>query len=352
MRSMTRQLKTSVSLIILGSLALVSACSDDGSGTPTAKVTATNVCTEIARVLCHNLFSCCTGAQIEQLLGDEISTDQKGCLRDMALKCESAYFRQLDAMERDTVELDTQRATDCLNALVAERDHCFNDEVEKPWTQACNESSMFTGKLDAGADCYGDYECKPDSFCAPSRKCVKLPVADEECEQGRCAEGLYCADPDSSSEDYVRRCKALAQKDEACGDEAGVCAEGLYCDTDADEPTCEALKKAGETCDANAHCETGSCTPGTCASSGESCYRDDQCQGVCEGTDDTCWGDSSCMGRCSESGGECYTEYSCDGENETCDPVSCIQVCEGERVCVEQLQKVDFCSEPIGLIFD
>jgi len=322
-------------------------CSDDDDVVVTeVKVTQDTFCTEVAKLLCRNMFACCTGNEIEDILGITISTEEKACQHDMELVCEDRNYELLDAVVRGTVTVHEQVATDCLNAMFVKDGRCFLNRPEAPWAEVCKEG-LYEGNQAPDQPCFASIECKADSYCAGNQKCKALPKKDEKCPDGHCATGLSCQQPGAGGD---RVCTELRKKDETCN-VSMPCQAGLYCDINSGEAEgkCAPQKKKDEACSASNQCDTGYCVPGTC-SDGRECTRDEQCPGKCAESQEECFSALQCPGKCSVSGDACTSPLTCTGTEETCDREECVTRCEGDRVCAEQPRKIDYCSDPMQLL--
>ena len=174
-------------------------------------VDTTHYCSEVAKVVCENVFECCTGAQIEQQFGLTITTKKGKCLRDVELMCEKANPALLLSLEKGTVTVQAEAATTCLESLIVE-ESCFLRAAELPVAPECFET-IFDGTQGISKACVYDIECQGSAYCGSDRKCKALPLMGQPCD-------------------------SLAPQP---------CDEGLYCDQDN---ICQYLKKGGEDCDA------------------------------------------------------------------------------------------------------
>jgi hypothetical protein len=378
--------KTGIRLVIL--LFLVGACKDDDLKVD-INVTNSNLCSEVAEVMCRNMFECCTGAQLETILGVEISTTEEACRNDQRLVCENANSALRYSIEQGRTSLDTSLANACLKELLV-GDECFPQVSE--FAPSCTDG-IVTGNQAAGADCIETFECQAGSYCGADRKCRELPDVGEECS-GECKPGLYCG-VEAAATGPV--CIALKAAGEDCND-SSECVEETFClvDNAAQMGQCTAPKALGTVCENDNECDSGFCLPGscggaeectndsqctagTCRDSGASCWGNEDCDGQCGTSTMTCNADSPCQGTCTASGAACFENgdcgtcavsgFSCTDtsdcdttdtadvcETDTCTQEACNQtdVCEGfvaceGRVCAEQFSTVDYCSvSPLG----
>jgi hypothetical protein len=269
-----------------------------------------NLCKEVAEVMCHNIFECCTGEQIEEQFGVKITTSESKCRHDMRLLCEERNSPLLWAFERVTAELTTPNAQQCLESLVVPNDTCFPFVSSVPYDQSCN-SNLIRGLQGAGTGCLFDFECAANLYCGADRKCRAYLTLGENCENGTCGSGLFCG-PDETT--YEMICQTLRAIGESC-DYGSYCQSELYCDEDLEEPVCSAKKSIGESCDSDWVCETGNCLPGVCENDPtETCLSSEDCGGYCEDSGDECFGPSDCgSGYCLEGGEYCTDDSDCSG---------------------------------------
>jgi len=307
------------------------------------KVTKKNYCSEIAEAVCENVFECCTGAQIENQFGLTISTSKSKCRRDVELICEQANPNVLHALEKGTVTIDEEAATECLKSAIVD-DVCFDYVSEIPLAVAC-QGEIIKGNLSVGQQCIDDIECLGTGYCGPDRKCRSLPGVGKECDNTApqpCDVGLYCNETFS--------CEPLRKGGEEC-DGLNPCAVNLYCDDDPDEDEdeCRSLKGVGAACRGSHECTSAYCIPGLC-SDGSQCFEDDQCVGTCESTGGQCSSDEDCDGTCQLSGMPCQVDWDCTEDQDKCIHPTCEVSCMGKPVCGEKYFEFDYCTVGLGLI--
>jgi hypothetical protein len=288
-----------------------------------AETVQENLCTEIAKVMCYNVFECCTGQQIEARLGVELSTTESECRRDLELVCESGIALLLRALDPEVahVEIDVEGVTACLEQLLVGEQGCFPLVMGSPgYLEACHEGLVLPLQA-VGADCLADFECKGDAYCGPDRKCKAIPRLDEPCTNV-CAEGLYCGE----NEDGDRVCVAFQGKGEPCtdglfipGEPLRLCGEDLYCRQDEQQPgeppsaTCQERKAIGENCGEDEPCKDGVCLWGACGD-GSECRDDSDCRGECSESGNACDSDTDCRGTCDDGFmSSCNEDADCGG---------------------------------------
>lgn len=329
-------------LLLLAAMLLV-ACSSSSEGV-SANVNQNNLCSEMAKVLCHNLHQCCTNDQISQTLGVDYPTSEDQCRNDMQLSCEKGAADILYGLQEGTVELEAAGVTACLQSLIAPAGQCFPTYAEPEFVALCNVD-VATGLQGAGKACVHDIECKTDHYCAADRKCKSLPGKGDDCEPQapqECASGLYC--------DENLLCKSLNAKNDEC-DGLNPCKGGLYCgETDPGDPfECKALRDIGNDCIGHWQCNSQYCIPGLC-NDGQECFADEDCQGKCEGSANVCFDDVDCGGICSVSGGACSSDFDCVLNDDECEHAKCQRKCMGEPVCGELYGVIDYCELSEGLL--
>ena len=99
------------------------------------------LCSEIAKVVCYNVFHCCTGAQIEDALGLQQTTTEKKCRKDMELICEQNMAPVLHGLNKNTLTVDSAGATTCLESLLPPDDECFPTLTEPEFVPCARTSS-------------------------------------------------------------------------------------------------------------------------------------------------------------------------------------------------------------------
>ena len=325
--------------------ATLARCSDGDS--VVIKVQQANWCGEVAKVVCSNMFKCCTGGQIEAVLGKTITTDETSCRRDIEIICTQKQLNLHYGLTKKTVTVDTEKATTCLKEMMV-TGACFMNASKQPWKQSCNGEmdtlweNLFTGTQGSGAECMYAAECKPDHTCGLDRKCLAKAKAGETCSSYTgCAKKHYC--------DYkTSKCVAQKQAGEKCTSSTA-CATKHYCalSTSGSDGVCRKLLAGGSACTGSTECESSSCIPGKCPG-GASCYKDSDCKGSCTLSPSlSCTTDSQCPGKCANSGKTCYDTYSCDyATSEKCITGKCLTGgCKGKAVCSEQMSVINYCAD-------
>jgi hypothetical protein len=305
-----------------------------------------NFCSEIAEVMCHNMFDCCTGLQIEAALGIEISTDEDACRDDMTLVCEKKYADAIYAFGKGTASINPDMADQCLEAILV-GDSCFVVTSAPAYEDKCKDSPI-AGKQGPGQECLYDVECRGDAYCGGDRACHPYPVQGAKCNPGApgdkvCATGLFC---NADSE-----CQPFRGVGQSCS--AGEpCNETLYCnyDTGTGDGECSPKKGGGASCLGDDQCTSNECTPGVC-SNGDECYADSTCHTTCPGTEVECYGGSMCAGECETSHQTCMSDEECDFANaEPCIQDVCPAMCSGNPVCGDDYAVVDYCAVGLAAI--
>jgi len=357
-------------MVVLFALTAVAGCKTEEE--VSVSTSAENYCSEIAEVMCHNMFECCTGAQIEEQLGIAITLDEEECKHDMTLRCEDAYATVEYGIKNGHVTVNSAALDLCLEAMLVQ-DECFVVTVDPQFLVACDEE-MFVGNVPADSSCVYDVECADDAFCDIDQTCQPLLGAGDDCSDGfiPCAEGLFCGPNDDG--DII--CQSLRDEGDDCYLGIPMCEEGLYCaeDEDTGEASCRNRRDVGQSCNENEACKSGYCIPGLCAGTTDACYEDSDCQGECNESGNSCSEDADCGGECSDSGNYCDEEYPCagtcsetggyceddtdcyGGETDTCDQPECVldtctgASCEGSSVCADNHVVVDYCELGLGIM--
>ena len=306
-------------------------------------VDKTHYCSEVAKVVCENVFECCTGAEIEAQFGLTITTKKGKCQRDVELMCEQANPALLLSLQKGTVTVDAAAATTCLESLVVS-ESCFLLAAELPVAPECFET-IFEGTQGINKACVYDIECQGSAYCGSDRKCKALAVMNQPCDNMApqpCDEGLYC--------DQDNTCQPLKKGGEEC-DAIDKCAPQLYCDDDPvdGENVCKSQKAVSATCGGDRECQSAYCIPGLCGD-GNQCYDDNDCFGTCEDSGKDCSSDDDCAGTCKESGDPCQADWDCFGADDKCIHPKCHSKCIGQPVCGEEYDVYDFCDVGLGLI--
>ena len=325
--------------------AALASCSD--GDTVSISVKQANWCGEVAEVVCSNMFKCCTGGQIEAVLGKTITTDESACQRDIELICTQKQINLHYGLKKKTITVDADKATACLKAMLV-TDGCFMNASKQPWNQSCYGDqdtmleNLFTGSQGTGAECMYAAECKPDHTCGVDRKCKAKAKAGETCSgYTGCASKHYC-------DTKTAKCVAVKQSGETCT-YSSECAKKHYCAIGTSSTgMCRKLLAGGSGCTGSTECESAYCIPGQCPG-GSTCYKDSDCKGSCKMSPMlTCKTDSNCPGKCANSGKTCYDNYSCDySTSEKCVADTCqTGGCKGKAVCSEKMTLINYCADP------
>ena len=80
---------------------------------------ASNVCSEIAEVACHNVYKCCSEGEIEDFLGVDEPRTEPQCKEDVRRTCERNIAKLDAAIEEKRVRFDSDLMNNCLEAIVA-----------------------------------------------------------------------------------------------------------------------------------------------------------------------------------------------------------------------------------------
>jgi len=335
-------------IALIAVLGVVVGCGDDGVSVGTNE---DNFCDEIADVVCHNIYQCCTESEIESYLDLSEPRTELQCREDVARRCDRQAPDIRDSLAAGRVQFDAARLNDCLNAVVAPDGTCSQVVTELPWKEACAEAP-WVGTVQTMGTCFFNHDCAgyPDSFCGPDQKCKAKPTAGFPCGTG-CASDYYC----------VSTTGTCAQKGTAGAPCAGTnhCAKDLYCDFNATpSPVCAAKQGGGAACRDDLACLSSDCVPGQCMgqSAGFTCFDDSDCDSVCANNPfQTCDAAEDCSpGNCSISGTSCTTSLPCaGGTGDNCVyPVMCTPAtCVGEPVCTSQTLVADYCYG-VGVIPD
>lgn len=302
--------------------------------------TASNVCSEIAKVACHNLYQCCAEGEIEDFLGVEHPRTESECQEDVRRMCVRSIARFDAAIEADRVRFESSVMNDCLESLVAPSGTCASVDETLPWAEACMNSA-WAGLVADGGQCFGSFECAgADSFCAPNQTCTARPTDGQPCGASGCATGFFCE---------LGTCRPQLAGGQPCTS-ALQCRAPLFCDFASAAPTCTEVRDGGEPCTSSNGCKSNQCIPGTCAGSTQSCFTDANCSGRCADGSGACTQDFQCsLGQCSVSMTDCSSTAGCPiGETcvfpVTCNPGDCV----GDPVCAQAQIVVDYCEDALG----
>lgn len=236
-------------------------------------------------------------------------------------------------VDAGTIDYDPAQARRCVRAMVA-------DCIPFGRLEAVEEcQGIFTGTLEAGADCQATSECQPSTYCALTSSCSGECTAQVGVGQG-CLVSDQCRSGSCEFDGLERICVEYtitrgANLGEACGnvDDDGstrtfaVCADGLYCRETPAGGVCAEPVEAGGDCQTNEVCEVGYfCAGGVCRtvtfadSVGDACGEAtytlcDATQGLaCDPDTERCVsvGDGSVGSPCTYEDDEFLSYFACD----------------------------------------
>jgi hypothetical protein len=276
----------------------------------------------------------------------------------------NAYFRTPHdeslraAIAKNKVAYDGTAAQKCLDALAAiSCDTTQRDARLEP--EPC--AQVFTGRIEDGAACGFDGECK-------SEVCTRPACARDECCLGTCAptisspiDGPCEVDAQCAGDAYCHKskvCRARSKANASCDDARG-CDFGLACVdlTEFAPGTCRKLPLVGESCpynvcgEVNARCENFTCTafglPGAACVDNSDCSPFTPCDlstGMC--ADLPALGQActlSCAGEAWCSNGTCVEpqpdKAMCEDNDDRCQSALCVdgpvfEWCVAPVICI------------------
>ena len=353
-------------LLVLGALS-VSGCKEEDELKVSTDPTNDNVCEEAAEVVCHNAFQCCVGEELETYFGVEITTTEKECRRDVALKCRQKYSTVFYSLAQQRVALNLAQVKQCLTQALAPDDECFPYKaVNDVQAEECDSvtGDMVRGLVAIGGACEFSYECAGEAICTEARTCKSLLGAGQSCtSDSQCLAALHCG----LTDEFELKCMADGAAGAACAAD-NECADGLYCnmvgvdvgpETDSAPDTdtvvtvprpgvCAAPVANGAACSTNyvsnsttnsytsdRECISGNCLPGVCGDGRGECETNADCMGTCSLSMAACMYNEDCGMACSgglNDGYYCDEARDCAGTcsltGSTCvDASDCIAVC-------------------------
>lgn len=329
-------------------LGLAASCGNDGIEVNTS---ASNFCSEIAEVVCHNMYQCCTESEIQDELDVSEPRTESQCREDLTRRCERNSQTLSDSLEAGRVQLDAARLNDCLNAVIAPGDVCGDVVTELPWKEACSVTP-WVGTVQPEGSCYFDVDCAgyPDADCGPDQKCKLKPTAGFPCGGG-CASDYYCV---SETQTCAAKADAgaMCTSDIQCNNR-----KDLFCEIPSgmDMGVCAVRGAAGAACLKDSACQSFECVPGTCQGTNFSCFDDQGCGARCADDNSPCDSAGDCgTGLCNMTGTSCSDFSPCDTSTfptNTCVfPVQCVPGdCVGDPVCTAALIVTDYC-EAVGVV--
>jgi hypothetical protein len=323
---------------LISVVSLVAAC---GGGGVSISTNQDNFCSEIAEVVCHNMYQCCTESEIEDRLSVSDPRTEAQCREDYERICDRTAPDLRDSLKAGRVTFDANRLNACLDAVLAPDDVCSEIVTgEAPWKEPCKDAP-WVGTVQTGGSCFFNFDCAgaPDSYCGPDQKCKAKPTAGFPCGTG-CASQYYCASNGT--------CAAKLAVNAPCESDYQ-CDKDLYCDQSATpEPICTMKGAGGSSCKSDYACLSGDCVPGQCMGTTQQCFEDSNCSSRCADDGSFCTTAANCaLGNCSVTGTSCNgTTSNCTGGSDVCVfPVQCLPGdCVGDPVCTASTLTADYCT--------
>lgn len=259
-------------------------------------------CRHIVELQCRFWYQCCNGAERIELGGYILHTTQDECKEEMPKLSCGTFNAYSDAVAAGRAEWDEGKAKSCAQSMEEGASTCSAETFYQGQDEDCAIADLLVGKVSQGGECFMDDECTDDEAscvqepsASPDRvlvtaagTCKGPPHAGEPCDDGSCADGLFC-----DSDDV---CRALRSNGEQCN--SGYECQSGRCDYESasGQYVCMAKKPNGDTCTWYDECESGNCgAGGTCEpkrANGETCDYDSECQSdYCDWDTDTCGAD-------------------------------------------------------------
>jgi hypothetical protein len=304
---------------------------------------ASNVCSEIAKVACHNLYQCCAEGEIEDFLNVSEPRTEPQCKEDVTRMCERDIARLDEGIDKKRVKFDSDIMNDCLDALVAPSGACATVGQTLPWAEVCMNSA-WVGLVADGGQCFGTFECSSkDSYCAPNQICTAKPGAGQMCGSFGCSTGNFC---------QAGICRPQLAEGQQCASSLQ-CLKPFFCDFSAAIPVCTSARDGGQPCTSDAGCKSADCIPGTCSGSTTQCFTSATCSARCANTGNFCVTDSNCGASvCMGTATPCIVGGTpCAGGELCIFPVRCNPgMCVGQPVCAQSQLVVDYCEDALGAV--
>lgn len=335
---------------VLGAM-VATACGDDGVSIGSSQ---DNYCSQIADVVCHNLYQCCTEATIEARLGVTEARTELQCRDDLVRSCQRADFDVRDSLKAGRITFDPNKLDACLEAVLAPDGVCSEVVTDYPWKDACDlKNAPWVGTVATDGQCFFNIDCAgaPDSFCGPDQKCHMKPTAGFPCAaNGTCASAFYCGTNNTCAPKLALGAPCMYSPS------FNQCDKSLFCDTKGTTVTtddvCAATLPGGATCFQEDACNSNDCVGGTCMGQAfKICYSDTQCGGHCANSSASCTTSGECSnGYCSISTSIiCNDDLDCGSTGGICTgfTVSCLPGdCVGDSlgICTSSIRTADYCT--------
>ena len=286
----------SLALVTFSAGLIAAGCGTDTTGqtttgTPAQTVPLEKASTEMAKVFCGIVFSCCDATEMMAVLGDftPAPTTQAECESTVLQPIEEEIFAGLKAgVAAGRLDYDAAKAASCF----AKADGQCNLYKEDIFSKQPECANVFIAKVADGGDCAQSNECAVStSTCIGASdvalgKCTPPTTEGQPCPDYNCAAGLVC------SSDAMPVCIKPNADGVACVTDSE-CTSG-YCDFMTAK--CTAKKANGEACDSPSACKDGWCDVNAklCKAKkalGEACMSYEECvSDECSSKSNTCGG--------------------------------------------------------------
>lgn len=260
---------------LVGVLALIGMGCSSGGGKPNpSNVKQDNLCQQYADIICYNMWNCCTGQELEDILGSSgggltLSTSEDKCRTDMKLSCDNIFAQIFDSVSKGTASIDSTKATACLKAILlpnqdnkTKLDPCFIEPTDvyaiipittnsghsmsvpiskDTYDNCLKDSGFIVGAVAATSDCAHDWECVAGTVCSVDHssgstsvgKCISFLDSGNKCtDDGQCKEGLYCSDSNGNSSSAGQTCGTAGCTCTALKTDNGKCCDNSECAID------------------------------------------------------------------------------------------------------------------------
>ncbi|MCP4197127.1 MAG: hypothetical protein GY762_08240 [Proteobacteria bacterium] len=279
-----------IACVLFGVGSLGSSCDSSSWKVSDADFSESKLCSETAKMLCNDIYTCCAQNQIEQVFDYQISSEHSDCKRDVERACALGLHEFVEAFSLGTAVLNVDETNACWDELFRPRSPCvkYNHDPHN-YISPCSGLAygLFSvdGTVEAEGDCFDPIECVEGTFCDMDHYlCIPYSALGQSCNNIDCVDGLRCG---YDVEDYI--CMEYVAIGEECTD-SDECAPDAYCDMYSDPPlpvpVCTSVKADDSPCTPDTdECEN-SCLRGMCNDNRTHCADDFDCPdgGLCDPT--------------------------------------------------------------------
>ena len=175
--------------------------------------------------MCEKLFECCSEQEINEKLGDDISSAEECADRNTAISLVFGLGYLNESVEAGRIEVDSEVISVCTQSISDVSCDRITNTTSLESYSGC--SDVLNPTISEGGECEFDEECLT-GFCKQPDgggpgECATVPAEGEPCPDLRCERDSYCSS-------FTEMCEPKLPAGESCEDDFACqsdnCAEG------------------------------------------------------------------------------------------------------------------------------